>query len=630
VEDQRLSGTRSAAEDIAAVIAEVSQILRGHGESAAAERLETIAGSVAMSGDPTASPLPDLPPSLSPEKLAAAKGAFLGFPPQYRDELVAEFTAGCRESIDECEAEMLALESGQGDAIDAAFRAVHTLKGNAAGVGSYELTRVCHVAEEVLSRVRAGSAQFTGRVADLLLSGIDLFKSLTQAVSAELREEPTDLPADRADAFVEALRLVALNRYVPEEVWVLATGRQARNRSGGADTPASEEGGESTVRLPVGRLDRLVTDIGELVIAYSMLAGSEVAQLPAARTQLRQLDRIVRGLQDLTMSLRTEPLRRTFQRLARAVRDVASRRGLVIDFQTFGDDVEMDRGLVTELVGPLLHMVRNAADHGIEDPELRSLADKPESGSIIVQAETAGGEVHITVIDDGRGLDSDHILAKAVEKGLADPDRQYSRNEILDLLFVPGFSTKDEVTDVSGRGVGLDVVRQNVTDMGGSIEVDSEPGMGSMFLLRLPLTLAITDGMIVRVGEQRFVLPTGSLRQTFRPEAGSISVTPDGVELCSHRGRLLPILRLHRVFGIEGAATCPEDALLAITEMGSAIMAVMVDEVLGRGQIVTKALGDAMPRVPAVSGATVLSDGAVGLIVDLRELLTLAAEEMKV
>jgi two-component system chemotaxis sensor kinase CheA len=386
---------------------------------------------------------------------------------------------------------------------------------------------------------------------------------------------------------------------------------------------------ESSVRVRTDRLDRLIDMVGELVIAHSMLAQdprNDVSRDPELSRKVGHAGKIVRELQDMSMSLRMVPLRPTFQKLIRIVRDVAKKSDKQIQFQSTGDDTEIDRNMVDVIAEPLIHMVRNAADHGIESTAKRVAAGKPPVGTVRLAAYHSGGSVVIDLSDDGGGLDRDRILAKAAQKGLIDPNKSLSDSEIFQLIFLPGFSTTENVTDISGRGVGMDVVRRNIEQLKGRIDITSERGKGTVFSIRLPLTLAITDGMIVRVGPERYIIPTVNIAMNFRPEASQVSTVVGRGEVILLRGELIPLFRLHHLFKVSGAVEEPTRGLVVVLRDGVSSCGLLVDELLGQQQVVAKSLGSAIGKVAAVSGGAILGDGRVGLILDPASLVTLAKE----
>jgi two-component system chemotaxis sensor kinase CheA len=324
------------------------------------------------------------------------------------------------------------------------------------------------------------------------------------------------------------------------------------------------------------------------------------------------------------MSMRMVPLKPTFQKLARLVRDLAHKNGKLVEFVTEGEDTEIDRTMVDIVGDPLVHMVRNAVDHGIEFAAERMASGKSPSGTIRVSAYHAGGQVVVELTDDGRGLNRDKIAAKAVEKGLIASDKGMTEADIHNLIFAPGFSTADKITDLSGRGVGMDVVKRNVEALRGRCDIASTFGRGSTFSLRLPLTLAITDGMLVKVGGERYVVPTANIHMSFRPEAAMLSTVAGKGEVVTLRGEVMPVVRVHRLLNIPRAIERPTDALLMIVADGERRAALLVDELLGQQQVVAKALG--VGTVPGVSGGAILGDGRVGLILDVREVVALGRQ----
>ena len=386
---------------------------------------------------------------------------------------------------------------------------------------------------------------------------------------------------------------------------------------------------ESAVRVRTDRLDSLIDMVGELVIAQSMLAQDakvlDETYLELSR-KIMHSGKIVRELQDLSMAMRMVPLKATFQKMARVVRDVAQKCGKQVEFVTEGEETEIDRNLVDVIADPLVHMVRNAVDHGIELPTLREAAGKAGTGKVRLAAYHSGGNVVVELKDDGKGLDSEKLFEKAVSKGLVEPDKKMSESEIFNLIFAPGFSTAEQVTDVSGRGVGMDVVRRNIESMRGRVEISSEKGHGSTFTVRLPLTLAITDGMLVRIGSERFIVPTVNIHLSFRPTASMVSSVSGRGEMVLLRGELLPIYRLHQLFDVKGAVEDPMQGLLMIVSDGRRRCALLGDELLGQQQVVAKSLGRGISKAQGVSGGAILADGRVGLILDTAEIVALARQ----
>ncbi len=382
------------------------------------------------------------------------------------------------------------------------------------------------------------------------------------------------------------------------------------------------------LKVDADRLDRLVDAIGELVIAESMVSqapevrGSDSEQL---KGYVQQLGKITRELQEMATALRMVPLRSTFQRMARVVRDVAKKADKTIDFTMSGEDTELDKAVVDRIGDPLIHMVRNAVDHGIEtSAEERTKTGKPPAGRISLRAYHKGGNIFVEIADDGGGLDRDAILMRARERGLLGANETLSDADVLNLIFAPGFSTAKTVTDVSGRGVGLDVVRKNIQLLRGEVEVQSEPGEGTTFIIRLPLTLAIIEGMVVHVGGERYILPALSMVTAVRPGNGDVVSVMNRGEMLRLQGALVPMFRLGQVLGAENADAAATESIAVVVEYEGKRAALMVDELVGRQQIVIKSLGQALCNIAGIAGGAVMPDGRVGLILDVPGLVRVA------
>lgn len=390
-----------------------------------------------------------------------------------------------------------------------------------------------------------------------------------------------------------------------------------------------EQAIESSVRVRTDRLDRLIDMIGELVIAHSIVAQDDIVLHSGHHEFLKKIThagKIVRELQDLSMSMRMVPFKATFQKMVRVVRDVAQKSRKVVDFITNGEETEIDRNMVDIIGDPLVHMVRNAVDHGIEPPAERERQGKPPTGTVRLSAYHAGGHVVVELQDDGKGLSRERIVDKAIASGLIESDKGLSDNDIFNLIFEPGFSTAEQITDVSGRGVGLDVVKRSVEALKGRIDIVSEVGQGTTFVIHLPLTLAITDGMLVRVGSERYIIPTIDIYKSFRPGAEALSTVAGRGELVMLRDEIVPLFRLHRLFNVTGALEEPTCGLLVVVNDGERHCALLVDELLGQQQVVAKSLGPSLGHVLGIAGAAILGDGRVGLILDPAGLVTLARQ----
>jgi two-component system chemotaxis sensor kinase CheA len=380
----------------------------------------------------------------------------------------------------------------------------------------------------------------------------------------------------------------------------------------------------ATIRVSISKVDQLINLVGELVITQAMLAQNsralEAGHFQKLMAGLADLDRNTRDLQESVMSIRMIPMSVVFSRFPRMLRDLAFKLGKKVDFVTMGESTELDKGLVEKITDPLTHLVRNSCDHGVEMPEDRLRAGKPETGTITLSAAHQGGSIVIEVRDDGRGMSREKILKKARERGLEVSD-QMPDSEVWQLIFAPGFSTAEVVTDVSGRGVGMDVVKRNITALNGTVEIDSAEGYGMRVSVRLPLTLAIMDGMSVGVGKEVYMLPLSSVIESFQVKADAINTVGQGAQLVKVRDEYMPVVELERVFQIPRTdRDRPSDIMVVIEAEGSRV-ALLVDDLLGQQQVVVKNLESNYRKIPNVSGATILGDGKVALILDTGALV---------
>lgn len=387
---------------------------------------------------------------------------------------------------------------------------------------------------------------------------------------------------------------------------------------------------DTSVRVSTSRLDRLIDMVGELVIAHSMVAQDDVVFNGSNHDLIKKIghtSKIVRELQDMSMSLRMVPLKATFNKMTRLVRDVARKTGKQVHLVTEGEETEIDRNLVDVINDPLVHMIRNAVDHGIESPEVRQSKGKEETGQVKLAAYHSAGNVVVEIQDDGKGLDRDVILDKAIQNGLISDGSGLSDREIFNMVFEPGFSTAAEVTDVSGRGVGMDVVRKNIESLRGQVEIQSVKGAGSTFKMSLPLTLAIIDGMVVRVGEETYVVPTVSIIKSIKPEPDDIATVYGRGEMISLQGNLIPLVRLVDIYGLDAVEEDDTHMLVVIVEDEHSRAGLVIHELIGRQQVVIKTLGETMRHIPGISGSAIMPNGRVGLILDVGSLMRYAHKD---
>jgi two-component system chemotaxis sensor kinase CheA len=590
--------------------------------------------------------------------------------------LVREFITEASEHIASAEAAVLRLESAEDssaadpEAVNGIFRGFHTVKGVAGFLNLRQIGALAHAAENLLDRARKGDLELDRAGIDLVLESIDLLRALVQSLkdavdqgvaprkdlvlpglvarlnafaSGAHRPAPVAAPAapamvagpeERASASREDQRAAEI---APAEPIVQA--RPAAQGPPAHPTAPVATGGavskpqaaDATVKISTERLDSLINMVGELVIAQSMVA-QDMKTIAGGNQRLSRnmghLSKIARELQELSMSMRMVPILGVFQKMSRLVRDLSSKFGKQLELELAGGDTELDRNVVEAISDPLVHMVRNAADHGIEPPADREKAGKTRTGHIHLRAFHQAGNIVIEITDDGRGINKKRVRQKAIDAGIVRPDQDLSEQETLALIFHAGLSTAEKVTDVSGRGVGMDVVKKNVEALRGRIDIASAEGSGSTFTIRLPLTLAVIDGLIIRVGRQRYVVPILSVERSLRPKPAQLSTVQGRGEMCMVRDTLLPLYRLHRMFDVPGATQDPTEALVVVVQDDRRRCCLLVDELLGQQQVVIKSLGQGVGQVRGVSGGAILGDGNVSLILDVPGLVSLSGDDL--
>lgn len=400
-------------------------------------------------------------------------------------------------------------------------------------------------------------------------------------------------------------------------------------KAGAAKAAAPKQDG--SIRVDLNKIDQMVNLVGELVITQSMLSqfGEQAEQneentdwIDKLKEGLTHLERHTRDLQESVMNIRMLPVSFAFNRMPRIVHDVSQKLGKSIDLVMEGEGTELDKTMLEALTDPLVHIVRNSIDHGIEAPEVRTEAGKPETGVVKLAAFHQGGNILIQITDDGAGINADKVREKAVEKGVIEEDHKMSEEEIVDLIFHPGFSTADVVSDISGRGVGMDVVRRNIRGLGGSVEVKTERGKGSVFTIRLPLTLAILDGQLAKVGSETYVFPLVSIVESIQVDKSLVKGIAGQTELYKLRDSYIPVIRLHDKLGVDDAKTDLEEGLLVVVEDSGKRAGIFVDDLLGQQQVVIKSLESNFMKISSIAGATILGDGTVSLILDVTETLS--------
>ena len=596
-------------------------------------RVQTLAGAAESTTAAPAPPAALVPPQKvesTPPPDPLAEDAPLTLNLADDAELLREFINESREHLDHIEQGVLVLENSPANAemLNTVFRAFHTFKGGAGFLNLLPINRLAHVLESLLDLARQGKLAMDAPVIELILRGRDVLKQFLDEMDAQhLGAKPL-----RPIAILTAKLKAEVQAVIDGKPCVApATREKVETQISAAEiselAAVNEKQLAAVVKVDTAKLDGLLDLVGEMVIAQSLVSqnlGELTGLNPQFVRNLSQLGRITKELQRVSMSLRMVPVRGVFQKMARVVRDLGAKQDKKVNLITTGDETELDRGVVEELNDPLLHMIRNSMDHGIEPAEKRAAAGKPPTGTLRLRAYHQGGNIVVEVEDDGAGLSRERILQKAIERGLAGADDVLTDEEVYKFIFAAGFSTAETVTDVSGRGVGLDVVRRNIERLRGRVEISSQPGQGTLFKLSLPLTLAIIDGFIVRVGEERYIIPTLSVRESFRPQPGMISMIQNKAEVVNVRGRLIPLLRLNEAFGLRPVSRDVADSIAVVVESGEGVRCLLVDALLHKQEVVIKNLNELMVhKNRLLAGAAILGDGRVGLILDVSALVNL-------
>ena len=586
-------------------------------------------------------------------------------------ELLNEFHAESVDSLQSIEQGLLILEENPSNSgtINSIFRAFHTFKGAAGFLRLIAIQDLAHDLESLLDAARQSKIKINSTIIDLILAGSDALKKYTFEIGLQLKgtnagkpivvptshiiqrvrsalkgELPPDLPPQAPPAIPPQAPVAAESTLAPlthtesktEKALEIIPQKKTievnfthliPTPSPSKETGAIKEQSSGFVKLDTAKLDALIDLVGELVIAQSMVVQDPSIQSLESRNlarSLRQLSRTTSELQRNAMSLRMVPVRSAFQKMGRLVRDISAQQKKQVQLVLDGEETELDRNIVEKLADPLVHMIRNAVDHGLESPEERVANGKSALGTVRLSASHQRGGILIRIQDDGKGLNSQKILSKGIERGLVSPTAELTESEIYNIIFMPGFSTAETITDLSGRGVGMDVVKKNIESLRGKVEIQSVLGRGTTFTILLPLTLAIIDGLMVGVGNDRYIIPTISVRESFRPKPESVTTIHERGALVSVRGKQTPILRLGEFLGTEGVkAKNYEDGIIIVVESGDEMRGILVDELIGKQEVVIKSLGETFKDQHLLAGAAVLGDGSVGLILDVDTLVNL-------
>jgi two-component system chemotaxis sensor kinase CheA len=599
-------------------------------------------------------------------------------PPAEPDaDMIARFVGECAEIISGIESDLAICAEKGGDtesSVANLFRGLHTIKSNCSFMGYVDLEQLCHRMEVVTEALRDGDCLSSDAVPDSLLTFVDMVKDAINNVGrgesdtidgldiyldmltdflpierrnfAETKKSEPELLGDILVAQgvaqkedIEKARAIQQKPIgeilvetgaVSEKQVQVALAKQSKvkkkksKKAKGAVT-------QQDIRVNLGKLDSLIDLIGEMVIAENMLINSpdlEGLELENFTKASQHMTKLVRDLQEMAMTIRMIPVAGLFRRMIRLVHDLSRKSGKQVDLQLSGEETEVDKTVIEIITDPLVHILRNSMDHGLESVAERQASNKADTGVVRLSAAHEEGSIVISIADDGRGLNKEKIRDKAVENGLYSREEAtaLSDTEIYQLIFAPGFSTAEKVTDISGRGVGMDVVRQNLKKIRGEVEVESTSGVGSTITLRIPLTLAIIEGMMVRTGTSKYILPILAIRESFQPTSAMITISPDGQEVVKVRSRLMPVYRLHALHRVTPDSTKLEEGILIVLDAGQRVC-LFVDEILGQQQTVIKGLSKYISKhgnVGGVSGCTILGNGEVCLILDVQKIVDLA------
>lgn len=589
-------------------------------------------------------------------------------------EIIADFVAESLENLSTIEVKLMDLEQDPSDldTINAIFRPFHTVKGVSGFLNFNKINKLAHISENLLDKARNGALSIEGEVIDVILESVDILKKMIENVQATL-DTGTPLEGDidtgqlivRIEHFLT--RSVGEDKKLLGEILVDKGAISETDLKDALDVQKKKDGkklGEILlekkkvetkevvsalreqkksgqpaahhVKVDAGKLDNIVDMVGELAIAQSMLRQNELIMTSKDRKldQINnQLNMITSALQKTAMSLRMVPIKNTFQKMLRLVRDQAKKAGKEVQLVMSGEDTEIDRNMVEEIYEPMVHIIRNSIDHGLELPQEREAANKPKQGYIYLRAYHKGGDIVIEIEDDGQGLNREKIRKKAVSSGLIKEGEKLTEGEINNLIFHPGFSTAEKITDVSGRGVGMDVVKNKIIEkLRGRVEIQSSPGKGTTIFIRLPLTLAIINGMVVRVNGEKYIIPTLAVQESFRPKKTECHTVKRKGEVIMFRDSLVPLIRLDQLLALNGNDSsgemdkAPWEKLVVVVENQERRRCLLVDELLGQEEVVIKSLGKGLTDVKGIAGGAIMGDGRVGLILDIAGIFDIAAE----
>lgn len=545
------------------------------------------------------------------------------------DEMIKQFLQEAESGFEKIEEILLILEKFgfEQKLLDDAYRLIHSFKGNCGFMNFKDLEKISHKVETVFDGMKNKEIPTTEEIVTVLFNVLDVIRSTTLQIGESGSHAVPSCAAvmDMMDSIIPGLVTEKKEKEPSEEVESIGIPKMEKlpvmdKSAKTTDEKAVSKSLQTDIRVNLQKVDTVINLVGELMIVSQMITSNLSGDSEKINRSSHQLNSLITELQDVAMSIRMIPLAGTFRKMVRLVRDLSKKSGKQVVFETRGEDTELDKTVVEQISDPLVHLVRNSIDHGIEIPAEREAAGKPPTGKLIIEAKYEGNEVWINIIDDGRGLNRDKILAKAKERNLVgDEADEWSDSKIHKLIFEPGFSTADKVTSVSGRGVGMDVVKRNIEKVKGHVDIKSVMGQGSTIGLRIPLTLAIIDGMLLRVGKAIYTAPLLNIRESVQIKPSQVTMV-ENKEVVMIREHLIPVFRLHNLHNIEPDYEKLEDGILIILEHQDDVFGLFVDELLGQYQTVIKGLSDYLGKVSGVSGCSILSNGEVSLILDVADL----------
>ncbi len=556
-------------------------------------------------------------------------------------EIVESFIVETKELLEKLDKDLIELEKRPEDKelLNAIFRYVHTIKGTSSFIGFEQMSELTHKFEDILNKLRKGELKVRPDIMDVMLEAFDLMKILLSKL------EVKDLSPIEIESVVAKFEKISSGEIIGDEENSETKVEQDLSEISEKINSSEEQSTlqktqtkviDKTIRIDVERLDELMNLVGELVLGRNRLSQiiSNVIEKFEGETLARELidtvaqvDYLTSELQNVVMRTRMLPIAKVFSKFPRLVRDLSREMNKEVELFIYGEETEVDKSVIEYIHDPLVHIIRNAIDHGIEPPEEREKLGKPEKGKVILKAEHEGNYIVITVEDDGRGIDPEKIRKKAIEKKLLTEQEamSISDKDILNFIFIPGFSTASKVTNVSGRGVGLDVVKANITKLNGMIDVQSIPGRGTKFILKLPLTLAIIQGLLVNVCDEIFIIPLSSVIEVVRIKQEQIHRIKNK-EMIRLRDSVLPLVRLDKIFSLKTNGNKGKYLYIVVLGLAEKKLGVVVDGLIGQKEVVIKSLGSYLNNTRGIAGATILGDGTVRMIIDVAQIFKMTAE----